>query len=67
MCNNAKGVSFGRGTFKFVPGKWHKIKLSLVLNDVGRSNGYVELRVDDQLVTSWLRPDGLAQLKEDQC
>ena len=53
MCNDAKGVSFGRGTFRFQPGKWHNIKLSLVLNDVGKANGYVELRVDGQLVTSY--------------
>jgi len=53
MCNDAKGVSFGRGTFKFVPGRWHNIKLSIVLNDVGQSNGFLELRVDGRVVTSY--------------
>jgi hypothetical protein len=53
FCNEDKGASFGRGTFRFQPGKWHNIKLSIVLNDPGKSNGYVELRVDGRLVTSY--------------
>ena len=38
---------------RFVPGRWHNIKLSIVLNDPGKANGYVELRVDGRLVTSF--------------
>ena len=38
---------------RFVPGRWHNIKLSMVLNDPGKTNGYVELRVDGRLVTSF--------------
>lgn len=53
FCNKDKGVSFARGVFKFVPGRWHNIKLSIVLNDPGKANGYVELRVDGRLVTSF--------------
>ena len=53
VCNYKKGVSFGRGSFKFDKGKWHRISLSIVLNDPNKANGYVELQVNGRKVLSY--------------
>lgn len=53
VCNYNKGVSFGRGTFKFKRGQWQRLTLSMVLNDVGKANGYLELQVDGKRVLSY--------------
>lgn len=41
--NPSYGDSIQRGSFKFQTGKWNKIELCVKLNDVGKSNGSVEL------------------------
>ena len=55
VCNLAKGTSFGRGSFTFKRGEWQRIRLSLVLNDPDRANGYLELQVDGKTVISYPR------------
>jgi len=42
-CNDKFGVSVGRGAIKFEPGKTHTIGVRAQLNDVGKSNGELEL------------------------
>ncbi|MEC9483160.1 MAG: hypothetical protein UMU75_07510 [Halomonas sp.] len=45
------GDSIGRGNFYFdTSGKWHRIKQEVKLNDVGRSNGFIRVWYDDELV-----------------
>lgn len=53
VCNYKKGVSFGRGTFKFKRGQWQRLTLSLVLNDVGKANGFLELQVNGKTAISY--------------
>lgn len=48
--NPQYGDSIGRGNFKFVTGKWNKIELTVVLNDVGKCNGVVQLSHNDKKV-----------------
>lgn len=43
------GTSLGRGTFTFVPGRWHKLQQQVVLNAPGRENGLVRVWMDGVL------------------
>ncbi|KAI9637561.1 uncharacterized protein MKK02DRAFT_43487 [Dioszegia hungarica] len=43
ICNSDYGVSLGRGQFSFLTGQWQTIWLLVVLNEVGKSNGLIEL------------------------
>lgn len=52
-CNPGAGVSYGRGTFKFKKGQWNKIKISMILNDVGKKNGYLDLEFNGKKVLSF--------------
>ncbi|KAK4687367.1 hypothetical protein P7C73_g2761, partial [Tremellales sp. Uapishka_1] len=42
-CNSDYGTSLSRGSFSFATGTWQTIWLLVILNDVGRANGVVEL------------------------
>ena len=49
-CNSSYGASVGRGTFNFKSGEWNTVSQRLRLNDVGRSNGELELFFDGKSV-----------------
>lgn len=42
-CNDVYGASVGRGSWKFVPGQRSTISQRVLLNDVGQSNGEIEV------------------------
>lgn len=42
------GVSFQRGAFKFVPGQWHSIQLTVLLNTPNKTNGLFQLDVNGE-------------------
>lgn len=44
------GTSIGRGSWRFVPGKWHYLEQVLVLNEPNKSNGSVEVMLDGKQV-----------------
>jgi hypothetical protein len=46
FCNDKFGVSVGRGAFTFTPGKFQTIGFRALMNDVGKSNGELEMFVD---------------------
>jgi len=52
-CNFSKGVSFGRGSFKFKVGEWQTIRLTVGMNTPGQTNGYVTVEVNGQTVISY--------------
>ncbi len=41
-------MSLSRGAFKFTPGAWHRMGLRVVLNDVGKANGVVEVTLNGE-------------------
>ncbi|GAB4823471.1 hypothetical protein N2152v2_010517 [Parachlorella kessleri] len=45
-CNYAWGVSLARGSFYFTPGSWHRMALTVRMNDVGQANGSVEVKLN---------------------
>lgn len=49
-CNAVYGASVGRGSFHFVGGGWTTISQRVRLNDVGETNGELELFVGGQSV-----------------
>lgn len=49
-CNPTYGASVGRGAFNFGTGKWTTVTERVRLNDVGKSNGELELFVDGKSV-----------------
>ncbi|KAI0333119.1 hypothetical protein GY45DRAFT_350915 [Cubamyces sp. BRFM 1775] len=49
-CNDVFGASVGRGSFKFTPGTRATIGQRVKLNDVGKTNGEIELFVDGKSV-----------------
>jgi len=55
-CNPTYGASVGRGSFKFATGAWTTISERVRLNDVGQSNGELELFVNGKSV---INVDGL--------
>jgi hypothetical protein len=40
------GTSLGRGKFRFVPGKWHRLQQQVVLNTIGATDGVVRVWLD---------------------
>ena len=42
----AAGVSLSRGAFRFTPGAWHQIGVTVRMNDVGKANGVVEITLN---------------------
>ncbi|WWD19211.1 hypothetical protein CI109_103669 [Kwoniella shandongensis] len=42
-CNSDYGTSLARGSFSFVTGQWQTIHMLVVLNEVGKANGIVQL------------------------
>ena len=44
------GTSLGRGTWKFVPGRWQHLAQRVVLNTAGQANGSVTVWLDGQQV-----------------
>ena len=46
VCNFEYGHSFGRGTFRFTRGKWHRLGQYLKLNTPGRRDGEIRLQFD---------------------
>lgn len=53
FCDGRTGTSFGRGTFRFKRGEWQRISVTVVLNDPGKANGYLEVLVDGKKVISY--------------
>lgn len=51
-CNPTYGASVGRGSFSFVAGGWTTVSQRVRLNDVGSSNGELELWVGGESVIS---------------
>ncbi|KAK6177742.1 hypothetical protein SNE40_015785 [Patella caerulea] len=49
-CSNDKGISLGRGSFRFKTGEWNRITEYVHLNTVGKSDGYVKLFFNGKLV-----------------
>ncbi|KAI1791567.1 hypothetical protein LXA43DRAFT_1074218 [Ganoderma leucocontextum] len=49
-CNDTYGCSVGRGSFKFTPGTRTTIAQRVRLNDVGQTNGELELFVDGKSI-----------------
>eukprot|EP00887_Chlorella_sp_A99_P007963 scaffold12.g7963.t1 len=52
-CDWHAGVSFMRGALRFVPGRWHRIALTVRLNDLGQRNGLVEVKLNGQRAIYW--------------
>ena len=44
------GTPMGRGTFRFEPGRWHRIQQHLVLNRIGQADGRISIWFDGRLV-----------------
>lgn len=44
------GTSMGRGSWNFKPGKWYYLEQRVVLNQPGKSNGSIQVWVDNRLV-----------------
>lgn len=42
-CNPTYGASVGRGSFTFKAGEWNQISERVLLNDVGKANGELEM------------------------
>ncbi|KAG9050800.1 hypothetical protein FS837_002356 [Tulasnella sp. UAMH 9824] len=49
-CNVDYGLSIGRGSFKFTPGRWTNVQQTVVLNTPGKQDGTFVLEVDGQRV-----------------
>jgi hypothetical protein len=49
-CNPKYGASVGRGAFDFKSGQWNTVSQRVRLNDVGQSNGELELFFDGESV-----------------
>ena len=49
-CNPTYGASVGRGAFDFKSGQWNTVSQRVRLNDVGQSNGELELFFNGQSV-----------------
>jgi len=47
-CDVKYGASLGTGAWKFKPGKWAQLTERVKLNDVGKSNGEIEVSVDGE-------------------
>ncbi|KIO25566.1 polysaccharide lyase family 14 protein, partial [Tulasnella calospora MUT 4182] len=45
-CNVDYGLSIGRGSFKFAPGRWTNVRQTVVLNTPGKPDGTFALEVD---------------------
>ncbi len=53
VCNFKAGVSFGRGAFRFRKGQWHKIRVTVTLNDPDTPNGFLGVEFDGKQVISY--------------
>ena len=51
-CNDVYGASIGRGQFKFATDQWTTVSERVKLNDVGKTNGELELFVNGKSVIS---------------
>ncbi|KAK7037583.1 hypothetical protein VNI00_011075 [Paramarasmius palmivorus] len=50
VCDAAYGLSIGRGSFKFAPGKWTRLSQTVTLNTPGEQDGSFTLDVDGEQV-----------------
>lgn len=50
FCNADYGMSIGRGSFKFLPGRWTTVQQTVVLNTPGKSDGIFVLNVNGRHV-----------------
>ncbi|KAL0575381.1 hypothetical protein V5O48_006594 [Marasmius crinis-equi] len=50
VCDSAYGLSIGRGTFKFTPGKWTFVSQTVTLNTPGKQDGCLTLAVNGKRV-----------------
>lgn len=46
VCDSTYGISVNRGSYKFATGGWTTVAQRVKLNDVGQSNGEIELFVN---------------------
>lgn len=46
QCGNKFGASLGTGAWKFTPGEWVTLTERVKLNDIGESNGEIEVSVN---------------------
>jgi hypothetical protein len=47
-CESKAGMSLMRGAFKFDKERWIKIAITVSMNDLGKSNGYLRMDVDGE-------------------
>lgn len=47
-CDVKFGASIGTGAWKFVPGEWTHVTERVLLNDVGKANGEIEISIGGQ-------------------
>jgi hypothetical protein len=50
--SRAFGISIGRGSWRFTPGRWHCLEQRVVLNRPGHADGEVRVSVDGQPVVA---------------
>ncbi|KAF9265904.1 hypothetical protein L218DRAFT_897844 [Marasmius fiardii PR-910] len=50
VCESTYGISVGRGTFSFTPGKWTYVSQTATLNTPGEQDGYFTLDVNGERV-----------------
>ncbi|KAK9767027.1 hypothetical protein K7432_003463 [Basidiobolus ranarum] len=53
ICNPTYGDSLARGSFKLTTGKWHTLRQSIRLNDVGKQNGVLRVWANGKLVINY--------------
>ncbi|EEB87593.1 hypothetical protein MPER_15008, partial [Moniliophthora perniciosa FA553] len=56
LLNNDYGVSVGRGSFTFVPGRWMSVAIRVKMNYIGKEDGELQLWIDGRPV---IQVDGL--------
>ncbi|KAH8114215.1 hypothetical protein DFH11DRAFT_1596584 [Phellopilus nigrolimitatus] len=50
VCDAAYGLSVGRGSFRFTPGAWTRVRQTVSLNTPGKQDGGFRLEVDGRLI-----------------
>ncbi|CCO29473.1 polysaccharide lyase family 14 protein [Rhizoctonia solani AG-1 IB] len=50
ICEADYGLSIGRGSFRFTPGRWTHVSQTVVLNTPGEQDGYFTLDVDGERI-----------------
>jgi hypothetical protein len=53
VCNPSFGISAGRGSFSFTPGKWNRLTQRIVLNTAGKNDGAFAVWLDGKLAMNF--------------